>query len=85
MIAEYISAALARAKYEKMDDRRNPYFAHVPNLKGVWATGKTREECRRHLAEVIEGWLIVRLRKGLTIPPIGRHTVKPAKALRFGT
>jgi predicted RNase H-like HicB family nuclease len=51
----------------------------------VWATGKTLEECRNHLAEVIEGWLIVRLRNGLAIPPIGKHQIKAARALRFGT
>ncbi len=85
MIVEYINAALARAAYEKIEDVANPYYGQVPVLKGVWATGKTLEECRGHLAEVIEGWLIVRLRKGLTIPPIGKHQVKAARALRFGT
>ena len=85
MIAEYINAALARANYESIEDEGNPYYGQVPVLKGVWATGRTLEECRGHLAEVIEGWLIVRLRKGLTIPPIGKHKVKAARALRFGT
>jgi len=85
MIVEYINAALARATYEQIEDKENPYYGQVPVLKGVWATGKTLEECRNHLAEVIEGWLIVRLRKGLPIPPIGKHRVKGARALRFGT
>ncbi len=85
MIVEYINAALARATYERIEDKRNPYYGQVRGLKGVWATGKTLEECRNHLAEVIEGWLIVRLRKGLAIPPIGKHQVKAARALRFGT
>ena len=85
MIVEYINAALARATYERMEDKDNPYYGRVPVLKGVWATGKTLEECRNHLAEVIEGWLIVRLRKGLTIPPIGKIHVKAARAFRFGT
>lgn len=85
MIAEYINEALARATYERIEDKRNPYYAQVRGLKGVWATGKTLEQCRNHLAEVIEGWLIVRLRKGLPIPPLGKHQVKAARALRFGT
>jgi len=72
MIVEYINAALARATYERIEDKENPYYGRIPVLKGVWATGKTLEECRNHLAEVIEGWLIVRLRKGLIIPPIGK-------------
>lgn len=85
MIVEYINAALARATYERIEDKRNPYYGQVRGLKGVWATGKTLEECRNHLTKVIEGWLIVRLRKGLAIPPIGKHQVKAAKALRFAT
>ncbi len=85
MIVEYINAALARATYEKLEDKAHPYFGRVPVLKGVWATGKTLEECRKRLAEVIEGWLIVRLRKGLTIPPIGKNKVIAARTLRFGT
>lgn len=67
MIADYIRAALAQAKYEIIDDRGHPYYGRVPALKGVWATGKTLEECRNELAEVIEGWLIVRLKTGLAI------------------
>jgi len=85
MIVEYINAALARATYERIEDKDNPYYGQVPVLKGVWATGKTLEECRNHLAEVIEGWLIVRLRKGLAIPPIGKHQVEAARTLRLGT
>ena len=85
MIAEYINAAMARATYEKIEDKRDPYYGRVPGLRGVWATGKTLEQCRNRLAEVIEGWLIVRLRKGLAVPPIGRHQVRPARAMRFGT
>ena len=56
MIVEYIEAALARANYEIIRDEE-PYYGEVPELKGVWATGKTLEECRKKLAEVIEGWI----------------------------
>ena len=75
MITEYIAAALDRAKYEIIDDEE-PYYGEVPELEGVWATGKTLEECRHNLAEVIDGWLVVRLKKGLLIPPIGKHIVE---------
>jgi predicted RNase H-like HicB family nuclease len=75
MITEYIQAALSRAQYEIIKDKE-PYYGEVPGLEGVWATGKTLEECRRNLAEVIDGWLVVRLKKGLTIPPIGEYKVE---------
>jgi len=38
-------------------------------LKGIWATGNTLEDCRKRLSEVVEGWIIVRLKKRLPIPP----------------
>ena len=75
MITEYIAAALSRAKYELIENEE-PYYGEVPELKGVWATGKTLEECRQNLAEIIDGWLVVRLKKGLPIPPLGENKVE---------
>ena len=80
MITEYIEAALSRAKYEIIDDGE-PYYGEIPELEGVWATGKTLEECRRNLAEVIDGWLVVRLKTGLPVPPIGEYKVEELKRL----
>jgi predicted RNase H-like HicB family nuclease len=80
LIIEYIEAALARARYEVIRDEE-PYYGEVPDLKGVWATGKTLEECRKRLSEVIEGWIIIRLRKGLPIPPLGKYRIKEPKEL----
>ena len=72
MLTEYIEAALSKAKYEIIEDEE-PYYGEVPELEGVWATGKTLEECRKNLVEVIDGWILVRLRKGLPIPPIDAY------------
>lgn len=74
MFAEYIAAALERAEYEIIDDPE-PYYAHVPGLPGVWATGRTVEECRRELISTIEGWIVLGLRMGQAIPPIGGCTI----------
>ncbi len=51
-----------------------PYYAHIPDLPGVWATGKTLEDCRNELISVIEGWIVLRLRMGDPIPTINGHT-----------
>ena len=83
MITEYIQAALSRAKFEIIKDEE-PYYGEVPELKGVWATGKTLEECRHNLIEVIDGWLVVRLHRGLPIPPLGKYRVKELKRLAVG-
>ncbi|MDD3857571.1 MAG: type II toxin-antitoxin system HicB family antitoxin [Methanoculleus sp.] len=74
MILEYINAALEHANYEIIEDDE-PYYGEVPELPGVFATGRTLEECRRNLASVIDEWLIIRLRRGLPIPPVASRTV----------
>lgn len=67
MIQNYISNYLNKAKYEMIDGGRK-FYAEIKELRGVWASGKTLEECRENLASSIEGWLILRLRKNLPIP-----------------
>ena len=74
MFAEYIAAALEQAEYEIIDDPE-PYYAHVPGLQGVWATGKTFEECRKELISTIEGWIVLGLRMGHLIPPMKGNTI----------
>jgi predicted RNase H-like HicB family nuclease len=53
MFCEYIQAATSKAVYEVIDDEE-PYYSEVPELKGVWASGKTEEECRENLQMAIE-------------------------------
>jgi len=67
MICQYLEAALERAHYEIIDDEE-PYYGEVSELPGVWASGTSLEECRKNLAEVIEGWVLLRLARGLDIP-----------------
>ena len=40
------------------------------------ATGKTLEECRENLKEVVEGWIIISIKKDLQIPKIGDCEIK---------
>jgi predicted RNase H-like HicB family nuclease len=75
MIMEYIEAARTRARYELIDDEE-PYYGEVPDLPGGWATGKTLEACRKNLAEVIDGWIVIRLRRDLPIPVRGDITIE---------
>jgi len=82
MLTEYIEEALKKAKYEIIDDEES-YYGEVPELKGVWATGKTLEECRKKLKEVIEGWLILSIKKGLSIPELNGITVEDVKMVRI--
>jgi predicted RNase H-like HicB family nuclease len=74
MLTEYIQEALKRARYEMIEDEE-PYYGEVEELKGVWATGKTLEECRNNLKEVIEGWILLSIKKGLPIPKLGGNEI----------
>jgi len=68
MFSEYIQAALKLAEYDTLED--GSYVATVEGLQGVIAIGDSVEECRRDLIEVIEGWIVLRLKLGDSIPPI---------------
>jgi predicted RNase H-like HicB family nuclease len=67
MFQEFFNHYLNKAKYELID-RGKLYYGEISELKGVWATGKTLEECRKNLLETLEGWVILRLKKNLPIP-----------------
>ena len=75
MLVEYVEEALRRARYEIIQDEQ-PYYGEVAELKGVWATGKSLEECREQLKEVVEGWILVSLRNNLPVPPLGNFEIK---------
>jgi predicted RNase H-like HicB family nuclease len=70
MIHTYIEAAMQLARYELIQDEQ-PYYGEVTELEGVWATGKTLEECRKSLMEVVDGWLLLRVTRRMPIPPLG--------------
>ncbi len=78
MIVKYIDKALRRARYTQPDP--GVFCAVVPGLRGVIATGATLETCRDQLAEVIEEWVLVRVARGLSVPPTGGVTVSVKKA-----
>ena len=77
MIRQYVEEALRGARYDKLDD--GTFYGEVPRLR-VLAAGETLEECRNQLAEVVEEWVLVRVAKGLSVPPLGEIAVKVKKA-----
>jgi predicted RNase H-like HicB family nuclease len=69
MILEYINAAMEHARYEIIEDEV-PYYGEIPEVKGVWAAGKSLEECRRNLAAALEDWVLFSIHRGKKIPSI---------------
>ena len=66
MIQDFLASNLNKARYEIIDGGKR-FYGEIKNLRGVWAVGKTLEECRYNLMTTIEGWLIIRLKKNLPI------------------
>lgn len=79
MLVEYIRAALEMAKYELLPNEKEKIYAEIPSCRGVWATGRTIEECRKNLISTLEGWIIIRLRRNLPIPKVKNHSIKTQK------
>ncbi|MBU0499955.1 MAG: type II toxin-antitoxin system HicB family antitoxin [Gammaproteobacteria bacterium] len=80
MLTEYIEEALRRARYEIIDDDE-PYYGEITELKGVWAAGKTLEECRESLKDTVEGWILVSIKKGIPIPKLGKYEVREVEEM----
>ena len=78
MISKYIAKALERAVYAEVDD--GSYCASVRGLRGVLAVGRSIEECRQQLAEVIEEWILVRVARQLPVPKLGGITIRVRRA-----
>lgn len=81
MLTEYIYQKLNQAQYKILDG--GFYFGEIPGLQGVWASEKTLEECRETLREVLEEWLILKLKDGDKIPGFSiriKHKAKPPLA-----
>ncbi len=79
MLVEYVQGALEKAEYKKLEDET--WFAEIPGFEGVWANGKTVEECRKELMEVLEEWLILKLRDGDPIPVVKGIEINIKKVL----
>jgi predicted RNase H-like HicB family nuclease len=67
MLLEYVQSAMAHAKYEILKDQKK-YYGAIPQCKGVYATAKNLEDCRRQLAEILEEWVLLRVYRHLKLP-----------------
>ena len=71
---QYTQKALEGAEYKRLDD--GTWLCEIPGFEGVWANGSTVESCRRELVEVLEEWLILKLRDGDPMPVVGGVEIK---------
>lgn len=66
MLSDYIERQLKKAAYKLLDDRT--YYGEIPGIQGIWANAQTLEDCRNELRDVLESWIVVKLKHQETIP-----------------
>jgi predicted RNase H-like HicB family nuclease len=69
MIAEYIQAAMRKAKYEILEGDEG-FYGEIPGFQGVYSNAETLEECRNLLAEVLEGWILLHIADSTPLPTV---------------
>jgi predicted RNase H-like HicB family nuclease len=69
LLTAYIDEAMKRATYKILED--GTYYGEIAGFQGVWASEATLEECRRILQEVLEEWLVLKLRDDEAVPTLG--------------
>jgi predicted RNase H-like HicB family nuclease len=80
MLTEFINKKLNIARYKILKDKT--YFGEIPGLKGVWASAKNLEDCRKELQEVLEDWLLLKVKTGDEIPGF-RIKTEPCRILQY--
>ncbi|MBI4248006.1 MAG: type II toxin-antitoxin system HicB family antitoxin [Elusimicrobia bacterium] len=65
-LSSYIHAAMSSAQYKILEDRT--YFGEIHGFQGVWASEKNLEKCRHVLQEVLEEWIVLKLRDREPLP-----------------
>lgn len=73
-LLRYVHAALELAEYARDED--GIVVGTVPGAQGFFAQGRSFEEARENLRDVIEGNVRLALQLGLLIPPIAGFEVE---------
>lgn len=77
MFMDYIQSAMDQAKYKILPDKT--YYGEIPGFRGVWANEKALKNCQEVLQEVLEEWVILKVRHGDKLPTIhGKRLKLPA-------
>lgn len=75
-LSSYIEAALATARFKTLEDRT--CFGEITGCKGVWANAKTAKLCKEELREVLEDWIVLKLRSNEDLPAVhGKRLTVP--------
>jgi predicted RNase H-like HicB family nuclease len=77
-VTDYIATAMARARFELL--KSGLILGTIPGFNGVWAEGRSLDACRNELQEVLEDWIVLKLRDGDRLPMVGKQMLKVPSA-----
>jgi len=78
-LSSYIERAMASARVKMLEDKT--YFGEIPGFDGVWSSAKTAKKCRLSLREVLEDWIVIKLRNDDALPAVhGKRLTVPELA-----
>lgn len=80
LLTEYIEVAMGEAVYEILEDDGS-HYGEIPCLSGVYANAGSLEECRLVLREVLEGWIILGIELGHSIPVLQSIDLTPKEKI----
>nr|QNO47397.1 hypothetical protein FLPANLNF_00016 [Methanosarcinales archaeon ANME-2c ERB4] len=66
---KYAHAAMEKTRYEILPED-GTFYAEIPGFGGVYANSGTLESCRDELEEVLEEWVLLRIRLNLLLPVV---------------
>ncbi len=73
-LPDYIDWAMHRAQYARNGD--GTFFGEIPGFQGVWSCSDTEASATEELQGVLQGWVSLRLERGLSLPTV----VEPGSA-----
>jgi predicted RNase H-like HicB family nuclease len=68
MLVQYCTEALKQAVYKQLEDAS--WFVEIPGFQGVWANAESVEATREELFEVLQEWLVLKLKDGDVLPVV---------------
>lgn len=75
MFTHYVEHIMQSLAFYELISDKEPYYGEIKGFAGVWAQGKTLKECEQSLREVLEEWIILKIRKGKFLPTVRRYNL----------
>lgn len=66
MLTRFVEKTLKRAKFKLLED--GTYFGSIIGFKGVWSNAKTKKLCHVQLRDILEEWILLKVRSREKIP-----------------